>query len=340
MRGSDWQSFRRALAILRRLRKGPATPTQLVEYVLDAEGPDAYPQSDSARDKAFKRDRENLRSRLGVDFVYDPKAGQYNLADAGELLSLGLSEASLNALALLQDTFEGQIAVQSSVNTLLEEILASLDPQDRRRMERSENPLEVELLQKIEDGGIPRRVWDEAQKAVRKHRRFSFNYLSPQYENEQAVLQEVNPIKIVFQWGHWYLLAYRLARNGQNREDGRSVQRHVRYRMSNIRNDDALQVSGVILPAPPSAPLYEVRYRLLPPLSRSSISIHFIDQKHEAMPDGTVEVSGQTESVWEAGKLFLAYGESCVVLGGEEMLQHMHKELRGLVRNYPELGGE
>lgn len=337
MRGSDWQSFRRSLAILRRLRQSPASPAQLIEAVLQTEGPDAYPQAKSAREKAFKRDRENLRTRLGVDFTYDARVGQYILGDAGELFSLTLSEASLSALGLLQNTFEGQVAINSSIETLLEELSANLNPADRRRMEWRENTLEVALLQNIEDGGIPKRVWDETHRAVRKHRRFSFNYISPQYTDEQPVLQEVNPIKIVFQWGHWYLLAYRLARAGQTREHGRSVVRHVRYRISNIQDDPALQVSPTILPPAPAAPQFEVRYRLLPPLSRASISVHFANQSHRRLDDGTVEVSGLTESVWEAGKLFLSYGESCMVLGGSEMMEHMTKELRGLVRNYPDL---
>lgn len=340
MRGSDWQSFRRALAILQRLRKGPASPTQLVQYVLEAEGSDAYPREQAAREKAFKRDRESLRHRLGVEFGYDPKMGLYRLLDAGELLAAPLSEASLNALGLLQDTFEGQVAVHSSVTTLLEEIAAGLPPADRRKMERQEHPLEVELLQNIESGGILKRVWDETQRAVRKRRLFSFNYVSPQYADQQPVLQEVNPIKIVFQWGHWYLLAYRLARGGARRDAERVVARHVRYRISNIRDDEALKVGGQIMPPPPAPPLYEVHYRLLPPLSRASVSLHFIGQQTQPNEDGTVDVRGQTESVWEAGKLFLAYGESCVVLGGAEMLAHMRKELRGLLKNYPELAEE
>ena len=337
MRGSDWQSFRRALAILRRLRKGPSTPSQLIDFVLQEEGSDAYPEARSAREKAFKRDREHLRNRLGVEFTYDAHTGRYILIDAGDAFALSLTEESLSALGLLQNTFEGQVATNSSVETLLHEILNNLSQADRRRMERSESPLEVELLQKIEDGGIPPRVWDETHKAVRKHRRFSFNYISPQYTDEQPVLQEVNPIKLVFQWGHWYLLAYRLARAGQTRENGQSVVRHVRYRISNIQDDAMLQVSPTILPPAPAPPLFDVRYRLLPPLSRASVSLHFIDQKHQHLPDGTVEVTGQTESVWEACKLFLAYGESCVVLGGEELMAHMAKELRGLARNYPDL---
>lgn len=340
MRGSDWQSFRRSLAIVQCLRKGPATPAALVAYVLEVEGTDAYPSSKSARDKAFKRDRENLRNRLGVDLSYSPKSGLYTMHDAGEILSLTLSENSLMALGLLEDTFEGQVAIHSSVKTLLNEVLGGLSPRDRRKMEWAENPFELELLQNIESAGIPKRVWDEVQRAVKKHRRFNFNYLSPQYDDQVPVLQEVNPYKIVFQWGHWYLLAYRIARGGNNNTSSIRPNRHVRYRMSNIQNDEQLKVSSILMPPPPAPPQYEVQYKLLPPLSRATVSQHFIDQKEQRLQDGTVIVSGWTESVWEAGKLFLAYGASCVVLGGNEMLAHMRTELAGLMKNYPNIGEE
>lgn len=322
---------------MQRLRKGPATPNQLMHYVLEVEGNDAYPAGKSARDKAFKRDRENLRGRLEVDLVYEPKTGLYTMRDAGAALSFTLSENSLMALGLLEDTFEGQVAVHSSVKTLLDEILAGLSPAERRKLERAENPFELEMLQNIESVGIPRKVWDEVQRAVKKHRKLYFNYISPQYEDQLPVLQEVNPTKIVFQWGHWYLLAYRITRGNIS---GGNASRHVRYRVSNIQNDEALKVSPVIMPPPPTPPLYEVRYRLLPPLSRSAVSQHFVDQQEIRLEDGTLEVTGQTDSVWEAGKLFLAYGESCVVLGGSEMMEHMIREVRGLLRNYPHIGVE
>lgn len=333
MRGSDWNTFRRCLVILSRLKKGSATPAELIAAVLEREGSDAYSLQPSARAKAFKRDREALRYRLGVVFEYDPKVGKYSLQDAGEALSLTLSDTSLMAVSLLVDTFGGQMGHHSSVNTLLEELVGALSPEDRRRLERSESPYELELLQDIDANGIPRRVWDEVQRAVRKHRKLTFQYISPQYEDGKPVTNEVNPTRIVYQWGHWYLLAYRLSRQTADGNADTS-RRHSRYRLNYILNNEALRVSTVIMGTPPSPPVYEVCYRLLPPLSRGIVSQHFDDQTEISLPDGTLEVRGKTDNLFSAAKTFLAYGDSCEVLGGSEMLEIMRVEVRGLARVY------
>lgn len=333
MRGSDWNTFRRCLALIARLKKGPASPAELILAVLEREGEDAYSPLPAARSKAFKRDREALRNRLGVSFEYDPRTGRYSLLDAGDALSLSLSDNSLMAVSLLLDTFGGQMGNHSSVNNLLEELVAALNPQDRRRMERSESPYELELLQDIDANGIPRRVWDEVQRAVRKHRKLSFQYISPQYEDGKPVTNEVNPTRIVYQWGHWYLLAYRLSRQSADGKTDLS-RRHSRYRLNYIINNEALRVSTVILGDPPAPPTYEVRYRLLPPLSRGIVSQHFIGQTEMPLPDGTLEIRGQTDNLFSAAKTFLAYGDSCEVLGGQEMLDMMRDEVRGLARVY------
>jgi len=333
MRGSDWNTFRRCLAILARLKKGPASPAELISAVLEREGGDAYSSQPTARSKAFKRDREALRDRLGVTFEYDPRAGRYNLLDAGDALSLVLSETSLMAVSLLLDTFGGQMGNHSSVNNLLEEVVASLSPEDRRRLERSESPYELELLQDIDANGIPRRVWDEVQRSVRKHRKLSFQYISPQYEDGKPVTNEVNPTRIVYQWGHWYLLAYRLSRQTADGKIDHS-RRHSRYRLNYMLNNEILKVSTVILGEPPAPPMYDVRYRLMPPLSRGIVSQHFAGQTETPLPDGTLEVRGQTDNLFSAAKTFMAYGDSCEVLGGKEMLDMMQDEVRGLARVY------
>lgn len=333
MRGSDWNTFRRCLAILRRLKKGPATPAELIDFVLYVEGSDAYSREKSAREKAFKRDREALRDRLGVSFAYDPRSGVYKLLDGGYALGVSLSDTALMAIGLLNDAFEGQVGHHSSVNTLLDEIMLNLNPDDRRKLERTESPYELELLQDIDANGIPRNVWDDVQRAVRKHRKLTFQYISPQYEDGKAVTNEVNPTRIVYEWGHWYLMAYRLKRiDGDGKVDNN--RRHGRYRLNYIVNNEVLDVSTVILGEAPSPPLYEVRYRLLPPLSRGIVSQHFVDQKVVELPDGTLEVSGYTENIFSTARMFLSYGDSCEVIGGPEVLSYVKEQIRGLARVY------
>lgn len=108
-RGNEWVSFLRVLAILKRLMEGPATNEELIQFVLDTVGADAYPSVPSARQAAFKHDRANLKKRLGVDHVWDSKTNSYVLNDAGPYGRVRLSPPMLRALAILSRQYSGCI---------------------------------------------------------------------------------------------------------------------------------------------------------------------------------------------------------------------------------------
>jgi len=336
MRGSDWRSFRRCLAIGRRLLKGPATPTELVEFVLEIEGPDAYPSAKSAREKAFKRDRESLRARLGFEFQYSPSKGQYSLIDPGPLFQLELSEPSVRAVALLAQTFGGQVGEHSEIQDFLDELIASLPVETRRSLENPAVPIDLNLLQSVDPNGIPHHVWATAWRAVKTHRKLSFNYISPTYADGKPVLHEVLPYRIQYQWGHWYLRAYRvLRRDAKGREDRQGA--HLRYRLSYLQDDEQLSISPSVMSEPPRPPRYLVHYRLLLPLSRGVVSRHFDEMKVKSLEDGSLEITGYCDDDWQAGRTLLSYGQYCVVLGGEEVLAWTQRTIRGILGNYPDI---
>jgi predicted DNA-binding transcriptional regulator YafY len=335
MRGSDWLSFRRSLAVARRLMKGAATPAELMDYVLEIEGPDAYPSSKSARERAFKRDRENLRARLRADFVYSPSTGRYTLTDPGELFTLDLSLQGRRALALLAQTFGGQVGEHSEILDFLTELAKYLPLETRRFLENPTVPIDLDLYQKIDPNGISKRVWETAWRATWGHRKLNFNYISPLYEDRQPRLHEVQPYRIEYRWGHWYLRAYRtLHRDANGQEDINKT--HLRYRLSYIQDDDKLQVSPTVMAEPPRPPHYLVHYRLLPPLSRGTVSQHFDEMQVTTLDDGSLEITGYCDDEWQAGRTLLSYGEFCIVLGGEEVKAWMEKTVRGIKQNYPE----
>lgn len=204
MRGSEWLSLRRCLAIVQRLQMGSASPAELMDFVRKAIGESAYPASPTAREKAFKRDRENLKKRLGVSYTYTPAKGVYLLLDAGALLQLNLSEESLRAILLLSETFGGAIGVHSNVRHLLDEVIGHVSPENKARLESPERGLGLNLLQEVDNAPIPKRVWVAAQKAILQHRKLTFHYISPSHADRQERLHQVAPIQIQYQAGHWY----------------------------------------------------------------------------------------------------------------------------------------
>jgi hypothetical protein len=316
--------------------KGPASPSELMQYVFQVEGEDAYPNSKSAREKAFKRDRESLRQRLGIEIGYSPSMRLYTLINPGPLLNHELSDASVRALALLLDTFGGHVGEHSEIQNFLEEIMTWLSSDSKRKLEDPSLPINLELFQQIDPNGIAPRVWKIVWRSVKEHRKLCFHYISPFYEDRRERYNEVIPYRIQFQWGHWYLRAYRVLR----RDVDGSLDRHgghLRYRLSYIQDDEQLCLSPTVVSKPPEAPKYLVHYRLLPPLSRGNISQHFKDMQFKTLVDGSVEVTGYADDEWEAGRILLSYGEFCVVLGGEEVLGWMQKTVQGIKKNYPDI---
>lgn len=333
MRGSEWLSLRRCLALLRRMQLGPAAPHELIGYVLVTVGNWAYPEAPSAREKAFKRDRENLKKRLGVDFYYSPKERVYILVDPGPLFRLQLSETSLRAIYLLSQSFEGHVGEHSNIKTFLDEVFSYLSAETKLKIDAPELHLDLDIQQDIDPNHISKKVWETIHRAIKGHRKLTFNYIAPSYEDRQKRLHQVVPIRLQYQGGHWYLRAYRLMRRDVNGVENREAA-HLKFRLSYIQEDERLSVSATVAPRPPAPPIYPVHYRLLPPLSRGIISEHFSDMVVEEFADGSKEIKGYCDDPWEAGRLFLSYGEFCIVLGGDEVKAWMEKSIQQMLKNY------
>lgn len=333
-RNSEWLALRRCLGILGRLLQGAAPAAELIEAARQAAGLDAYPLRESAREKAFKHDRQRLREALGVEFHYDARANLYVLDNPGPFGVLTLSEASLQALALLSETFAGEAGKQSNIQALLDELINRLPEKDRRRLEGQALPVGLEIFQGVDPNGIPPRVWEIVRRAVREHRKLAFRYLSPTYEDRQPRYFEVAPYRLIYQWGHWYLRARNLL-DSPTPEIFAPGADYLRFRLAYILNDEKLAVLPTVLPQrQPRPPRYLVHYRLLPPLSRGVISRHFDEMTVQAQSDGSVEIRGYTDDDWEAARLLLGYGEYCVVLGGTEIVRRVKNTVEGMARNY------
>jgi hypothetical protein len=333
MRSSEWLSLRRCLAIVQRLLMGPASPSEILDYVIKLIGDDCYAVSSSRKEKAFKHDRESIRQRLRVDFYYDPSTNKYILLDPGPFFSVNLSQSNTTALALLSETFGGQIGEHSEIQGLIDQLIARLPLEKRRQIENPHLPINIELFQDVDPSGISESVWNTLWRAVKEHRKIRFNYISPRYTDGRKVLHEVAPYRIQYQQGHWYLRAYRDYRKDADGQIDRQGA-HLRYRLSYIQTDDQLEILPTLFGSLPKLPKYLVHYRLLHPLSQGAISSHFDDMTIKRLDDGSIEVIGYTNDAWEAGRVLLSYGEFCIVLGGDEVRAWILRTVGGMVNNY------
>lgn len=329
-RGSQWLSLRRGLVILKRLLRGPASPSDLIQFVYSELGGDAYGVDPRP---AFKRDRENLRTHLGVDFGYDPSANEYTLHHPGQVFLLELSDEGLEGLGFLLEQFSSAHDPPQHVRTLLDELLPRLPGDRQRRLERRQAGIEMPLTA-LDEQPISKRVWDTAERAVRTHREMGFDYLSPAQVDGQPRYHRVAPIKLEFRRGHWYLQAIGLFWRNPFGQQGYDLG-FQRYRLRYMRESENLAVlAGQVNPNKLRIPQIPVRYVLHPPVSRGDISRHFAQMKVTRLDSGDVEVSGTTDDAWDAVRTLLGYGESCTVLGGEQVRALMLRRVGRMLQRY------
>jgi predicted DNA-binding transcriptional regulator YafY len=333
-RGSEWITFQRCMAILQRLQRGPASAEELIQAVLEIAGTEAYPPGEVARKAAFKHDREKLRNVLKANFFYDPAESVYTLQDPGPFGYLQLSGEALAAVRTLSEAFAGEVGKQARVRALLDELLNRLPPGDRRRLENQLSSLDLDLQQEVDSEPLSQTVWEKVNRAVSQHRKLAFNYLSPRQEDRLARYHEVAPYKLRYREGHWYLYADDLLMRNPHgvewRESG-----YKNFRLHYIQDDERLEVlPGILSGVQRRPPRLLVHYRLAPELGRGMISRHFEDMEIERLADGSAEVRGYTDDVWEAARRLLGYGEGCVVLGGEELRREMENRVQQMARNY------
>ncbi len=333
-RASEWQALRRCLAILQRLMQGPASGDELAAAVLSLLGPHAYPAEESARRYAFKRDRQHLRYSLDVQFTYDPSTGQYSLQDAGPFAYLELSSQGLQALRLLLEMFENELGEQAGVRTLLDVLVSRLSPDARVRLEARSGWVEVDVMQGIDPTTLSPNVVEKVNRATREGRKLAFTHCSPSHDDCLPRFYELVPIEVRFRHGHWYLYADVLVCRDVRGEESRDVG-YRSFRLSYILDDEHLQVLPGKAPANRRRPQrYFVHYRLLPAIGRGAISRHFDEMHITRLPDGSAEVTGFTRDLFEAVRIFLGYGENCIVLGGDEIYREMLRRVREMAEHY------
>ena len=329
-----WLALLRTLALLRRLQVGPASGAALIAAVQEMTAPDAYPPAPAARQAAFKHDRERLRGRMGVQFFHDPLTKKYVLTDAGPFGHLDLSAEGLRGLGVLGRDFGNGVGERACLRALLDELVARLSPEAKRRLESLPGTIALDVRQHADKGVISARVWDFVRRAAEAHRKLSFNHASPRYGAGQTVYYEVAPQKVQYQEGHWYLRAWRLLRRDAQGGEGREPV-YLRFRLNYIVDDEHLRVWPTVFPKQyRTPPRFFVHYRLKPEIGRGEVSHHFAETQVTHLPDGSAEVKGLTEDVWEAARLLLGYGEGCIVLGGEELVEEMLRRVEGIARNY------
>lgn len=335
-RNPSWLVLQRGLAIVRRLLRGPATKAELLAAVRLAVGAEAYSGMAEAAEHALKNDRAALASYLGIQVAFDRSLRCYRLVSLGETPWLDLDDDALAAIAVIYTAFTNGGPEAERVCAFLDQIAALLPPE---RLERIRRPVISILLRDLDERPVAPRVLETVQRAVAERRRLGFRYDAAAPTEREPRYHEVEPHAIIFRDGHYYLECFDLYSRG---EQGQSTHNeYYRLRLQGIVDDEMLRVLPERLaPGRPRRRSYTVRYRLAAPAVHHGVSRHFTDMHVEKQADGTALVAGTTYDPWDAAHMLLHYGESCTVLGGDEVLREMQKIMVAMAKNYGLLATE
>jgi len=321
--------------MLLRLQQGPAGKQELLAAVYAEVGEDAYGYSDgNALAKRFEADKWRMREHLGIDIRYDARAGGYIIADH-EVALLNLSDAHLQTLAFLADTFEPDSPHGREVQHLVATLRSWL-PADRVHIFNRARGLLPDVDLRLRDSEpIAPDVWERVLWARDARQEISFDYLSADHEDGIPRQHIVEPWHVYFsERGHYRLDGYCLFNDGPN--GPWYPHRFFNYRLSNIVGG-----SVEILPnrLPPTRRLrpYEVVYQLAPHIARFGVSPRpeFIGEPTVTqLADGWALMEAKAHDIFHLARNLLYYGAGCRVLGGPELLREMKMLVRELAGGY------
>lgn len=309
--------FARALAMVGRLVKGEATRAELIDHVR-ATVEDAYERGPF---DSFVRDLRLLRN-LGFCIRFSRGRGTYRLERLDHpVLQLHLSRPALEALALLKATFRG-LPHQERVEALNGELSARLPEEVRRKLDRE--PLPRLAVAPADHWWFSKNNLVTVEKAIDRHQVLEFLYRSPKRpEAAKPKYHRVEPYNLEYRDGHLYF-------EGYNLKTGKVYP----YRIDRIVPGSARILPDVFTPREGIVRTVAIRYRLSPEIARFGASLRFRNQQEERQDDGSVIVTGEVGSLFEAMTKLLRYGRHCQVLEPRELVDMMRKEAEAMVGVY------
>jgi predicted DNA-binding transcriptional regulator YafY len=328
---SSWLIFRRRLALVRTLLRGPLARDELIAAV-NQEMPDEGYVGDTA--SALKHDLDALKDEYGCRIIYQRTHKRYALEDLGELSLLDLPDSCLEALAFLDASFPEGAALpeHASIRDLLDRVLLLLPG---RRREQHQGRRAVLSLQ-IGDSPASRidpKVLATVKRAIIQRQELAFAYRSPRADGA-TIQHRVAAYEIVFRpEGHVYLDATLL--EVQPYDPAAPIPSPVHYRIDRIVPGSLVILPTMLPPTRPQPPIHLLRYRLAAAIARRlDVAILFPSAVIDYHDDGSATVTAVTTNLWQARQTLLRYGPGCTVLAPVELVELFRSAIREMAQNY------
>lgn len=327
--------FRRCLALLQRLQRGPASKQALIEAALAKVDREVYGGKVSPRalDKRFEADKKRLETLFGVKLRYRRADNTYEIRDVWEPF-LDLPDEAVQAIAFLQSTFSPAAPQSEQIQNFLSLLQTYLPLERQHDLEGQRTALAVEWGQRDSDAISPQ-LEAALSKALLEHRLIVFDYQSPAQADKQPRRHTVEPWQRYFDSvrGHYYLRGY--CRRVAGPLGTFDLKRYFHYRLGRISNLEILPQK--LPPFPPPVPKVKFAYRLSPEIARlGDVTAHpgITITALEPQPDESIIVQAETDDVWRAARSLLHYGPNCQVLPGSSVFYELQKTIKAMAAVY------
>lgn len=229
---------------------------------------------------AFRRDLRRLRG-LGCRISFLRSRGVYRLESPPFFLRL--SPPELAAIPLLRRIFSPSVPYAKGVHSLLARV-EQLLPEGQRRRAR-EPRLSSDFG--VEEGLSPQeRDIARIEEAIGFRQEMEFRYRAPGHGEKGC---RVEPVELRLYGRHFYLRAYD-RRLGGYRE----------FRVDRILPGTVSILPSVLPPGERRARIWTLKHKMSPDLAAYGITRRFPGQREERQEDGSVIVTAEVESLFEA----------------------------------------
>ena len=304
---SGYGLIERLKALRDLLRRGECSKAEICRHL-----PRHY-QPDTASSRRLGRDVRALR-QLGYAVVFDRPSQTYRLQETDHL---ELSQAEVQALALLRESFESLTPKSGEILTVLGRIVAAL-PERQRRFYYQRSPVAIRLRPAVDYRPHARTI-RLLEEAIGQGRKVCFEY--PALDDGQPVAHlGVEPYEIQFLDRHFYLIGF----------SSHSPQ-IMEFRIDRIR---ALELLPGRAAGQRKRATYPFQYRLSPRIARQGVSERFLNQRLEPQEDGGVIVHAEGYSDFRILQELLRYGEQAELLAPPKLRAKMAQIARALARLY------
>ncbi|MDE3091438.1 MAG: WYL domain-containing protein, partial [Chloroflexota bacterium] len=257
--------------------------------------------------RKLRRDLQYL-ARWGYRKVYDPTTRTYALVVPQ--IEHDWTESELSALAALRESFTSGTPYAETIQALLKKIEKGLS--EARRKQYARKPA---LTIKFAAAGTQSPAAATRQKledAIREHRRVSFRY-QPSDRPQIISHPDDEPLELEFRDGHYYLWAYC-------------------YKMNKVypfRVDMIVADSAQMLPKRAEGrwqrQAIHFQYWLSPKIAARGPSPRFPEMDWEPQADGSMIVTAQAYSDFQAIQEILRYGEQAEIISPDALRAKMRR---------------